>query len=83
MVLQSAVLKCIAIGAAYVAPFYLKGSQPRNHPATIKFRLASTLATSLLAWIPLYHEVHKVLNRPRTLFVHLPHGLQAAHAVVS
>ncbi|KAL3143509.1 hypothetical protein ABBQ38_002314 [Trebouxia sp. C0009 RCD-2024] len=59
---ESAVFKCIAIGAAYVAPFYLRGSQARNHPATIKFRMASTVATSLLAWFPLYQQVHKTAS---------------------
>ena len=48
-----AVLKCVAIGVAYVAPFYLRPGDARNSPSTIKFRMATTTATSLVAWLPL------------------------------
>lgn len=58
MPLQHALLKCVAIGVAYVAPFYCRGSHARDHPSTIKSRMASTVATSLLAWLPLYHHVY-------------------------
>lgn len=58
MPLQHAVLKCVAIGVAYVAPFYCRGSHARDHPSTIMFRMTSTVATSLLAWFPLYHQVY-------------------------
>lgn len=58
MPLQHALLQCVAIGVAYVAPFYCRGSHARDHSSTIKFRMASTVATSLLAWLPLYHQVY-------------------------
>lgn len=58
MPLQHAVLKCVAIGVAYVAPFYCRGSHARDYPSTIMFRMTSTVATSLLAWLPLYHQVY-------------------------
>lgn len=70
MLLHPAIIKCFAIGAAYVAPFYLRGHQVRNHPSTIKYRMASTVATSLLAWVPLYHQVHKVSHSFRHTFRH-------------
>ena len=65
MPLQYAVYQCVAIGVAYVAPFYFRDNHARNHPSTIKFRMASTTATSLLAWLPLYHQVYsKVTHSP-------------------
>lgn len=65
MLLQYAVYKCVAIGVAYVAPFYFRDSHARNHPSTIKFRMASTIATSLLAWLPLYRQLYnKVIHIP-------------------
>ena len=57
MLLQYAIYKCVGVGVAYVAPFYFRDSHARNHPSTIKFRMASTVATSLLAWLPLYHQI--------------------------
>ena len=65
MLLQYAIYKCVAVGVAYVAPFYFRDSHARNHPSTIKFRMASTVATSLLAWLPLYHQMYnKVTHSP-------------------
>ena len=78
MPLQYVVYKCVAIGVAYVAPFYFRDSHARNHPSTIKFRMASTIATSLLAWLPLYHEVYNKVTHstPRMLHVILQCGMQ-------
>lgn len=56
-----AVLNCVFVGIAYVAPFYFKASHARNHPSTIKFRMASTAATCLVAWTPLYWQLQKVM----------------------
>lgn len=53
------ILECVSIGITYVAPFYLKTNSARNHPSTIKFRMASTAATCLVAWTPLYWRIHK------------------------
>ena len=55
-----AVFQCICIGVAYVAPFYLKGHRARNDPSVIKFRTASTVATCLLAWLPLYQQLQVI-----------------------
>lgn len=54
-----AALDCLCIGIAYVAPFYLKRNHARSHPSTIKFRMASTAATCLVAWMPLCWQLQK------------------------
>lgn len=74
------VLKCIAIGVTYVAPFYLRHGLARNSPSTIKFRMATTTATSLVAWLPLCWSLQKQGKSP--LLLHLLglrwHGMLAA-----
>mmetsp|Transcript_43564 Transcript_43564/g.111380 ORF Transcript_43564/g.111380 Transcript_43564/m.111380 type:complete len:303 (+) Transcript_43564:80-988(+) len=45
---------CAAIGALYVGLLYVWRGRPRNHPGTIRRRMASVAATCLLSWLPAY-----------------------------
>lgn len=46
---------CLLNACAYVGLLYIwKGRLPRDHPPTIKRRIASTLLACALAWLPVY-----------------------------
>ncbi|CAL5226832.1 g9696 [Coccomyxa viridis] len=51
--LMHALLACLLISTAYVAPFYFQRKVPRGHRNTVLFRTVSTLTVCAVAWIPL------------------------------
>ncbi len=57
-----ALLACLLISTAYVAPFYVQRRLARNHSRTIIFRSLSTFAVCLVAWLPLNLTVSRALQ---------------------
>ena len=47
-----ALLACLLISTAYVAPFYFQRRLPRGHRTTVLFRTVSTLTVCAVAWTP-------------------------------
>lgn len=52
-------LECAAIAAAYVLPMRSGRQAPRNEPATIYKRAAVSLAACCVAWLPMWHALHR------------------------
>lgn len=48
-----ALLACLLISTAYVAPFYFQRRLSRGHRNTILLRSISTFAVCAVAWFPL------------------------------
>lgn len=57
-----ALLACLLISAAYVAPFYFQRRLARSHSRTIIFRTLSTFAVCLVAWLPLTLTISRALQ---------------------
>lgn len=57
-----ALLACLLISTAYVAPFYFQRRLARSQNRTIIFRTLSTFAVCLVAWLPLTLTISRTLQ---------------------
>lgn len=55
-----ALLECVLISTAYVAPFYLQTRLSRSHTTVILTRFVSTALACAVAWLPLFFDLFRL-----------------------